>query len=133
MNKLNFSFSELINSEIAKKNKINNIPDISSMDNILNLIVFCLQPIRNLINKPMIVTSGFRCENVNKIVGGSSNSQHKTGQAVDFIIKDMIPSAIIDIILNSNIEFDQLINEYNKWVHISFNKANNRKQVLKIE
>ncbi len=133
MNRLNFTFSELLKSDTAKNNNISNMPDISSLDNLLDLIVFCLQPLRELIDKPMIITSGFRTDKVNKLVGGSSFSQHKSGQAVDFVVKNMTPSKIIDIILKSNIEFDQLINEYDKWVHISFNKHKNRKQVLKIK
>lgn len=131
MKNLNFTISELIHSDEAIKQRINNMPDINSMDNLLELIVFCLQPVRDLIKKPMIITSGFRNSTVNKLVGGVSNSQHLYGQAVDFVINGMTPAQIVDIIKKSNIEFDQLINEYDKWVHISFNRGKNRKQVLK--
>lgn len=131
MKNLNFTISELIHSDEAIKQRINNTPDINSMDNLLELIVFCLQPVRDLIKKPMIITSGFRNSTVNKLVGGVSNSQHLYGQAVDFVINGMTPAQIVDIIKKSNIEFDQLINEYDKWVHISFNRGKNRKQVLK--
>ena len=130
---INFSFSEFLNSDTAKKNNINNLPDISSFDNLLYLIVFCLQPIRNLINKPIIITSGYRCANLNKILGGAVNSQHLNGQAADFIVKNMTPEKIINIILKSDIKFDQLINEHDKWVHISYNKEKNRHQVFKIK
>ena len=99
----------------------------------LHLIVFCLQPIRNLINKPIIITSGYRCANLNKILGGAVNSQHLNGQAADFIVKNMTPEKIINIILKSDIKFDQLINEHDKWVHISYNKEKNRHQVFKIK
>ena len=126
---LNFKISELIHSDIAIQNNINNMPDVNSLDNMLELIFHCLQPIRNLIKKPMIITSGFRNQQVNFLAGGALNSQHKEGKAVDFVIKGMTPKEIIEIIKNSNIEFDQLINE-KTWVHISFNKGNNRKQVL---
>lgn len=128
---LNFKLSELIHSDIATQNNINNIPDINSLDNMLNLIFYCLQPIRNLIKKPMIITSGYRCQKVNFFAGGALNSQHLTGNAADFKIQGMAPSEIVNIIKNSNIEYDQLINEYDKWVHVSFNKNNNRKQILK--
>ncbi len=110
---------------------INNMPDISSLDCMLDLIFYCLQPIRKLINKPMIITSGYRNKEVNKLVKGVLNSQHTKGEAADFIIKEMAPEQIIKIIKNSNIEFDQLINEYGKWVHIFFRKNNNRMQILK--
>ena len=109
------------------------MPDLPSLDNLLNLIVYCLQPIREKINKPMIITSGFRSDKLNQKLSGVNNSQHKHGQAADFKVIGMTPDEIIKIIQNSNIEFDQLINEYDKWVHISFNKNKNRKQILKIK
>lgn len=124
---LNFKISELIHSDTAIKHKINNMPDINSLDCMLDLIVYCLQPIRDKLKKPMIITSGYRNKDVNKLVGGAENSQHTKGQAVDFIIKDMSPYQIYMHILNSNIEYDQLILEPN-WVHISYNKSKNRKQ-----
>ena len=130
---LNFKISEFIKSAVAVKNNINNYPTLEALDNILNLIVHCIQPVRNIINKPIIITSGYRCEKLNTLVKGKSNSQHKLGQAADFIIKDMKVDDIINIIKNSNIVFDQLINEYGKWVHISYNKNHNRKQILKIK
>ena len=128
---LNFKISELIYSETAIKNNINNMPDINSLDNLLNLIYYCLQPARELLNAPMTITSGFRNPLVNRLVGGINSSQHLYGQAADFIIKGMTPNQIISIIKTSKIEFDQLINEYDKWVHISYNKGKNRKEILK--
>lgn len=129
---LNFKISELIHSDTAIRNNINNMPDINSLDNMLDLIYYVLQPLRNKIGKPMIITSGYRNDRVNRLVGGAKNSQHQNGQAVDFTIKGMSVTQIVEFIKKSGIEYDQLINEYDKWCHISFNKGHNRKQCFKI-
>lgn len=130
---LNFSVSELIKSNNAINSSIDNTPSIEQIDNLLNLIFYCLQPIRDILNKPMIITSGFRNPKVNFLAGGKANSQHLEGKAADFNVKGMTPNQIINFIVKSGIEYDQLINEYDKWVHISFNKGHNRKQVLKVQ
>lgn len=133
---LNFKISELIHSDTSIKNNINNMPDINSLDNMLELICYCLQPLREKIKKPIIITSGYRNSEVNKLVGGVANSQHTKGQAVDFVINGMTVEQIINFIKVNNIEFDQLIGEYNKnskWVHISYVKNNNRKQVFNLK
>ena len=129
---LNFKISELIHSDTAVKNGINNTPDTNSFDNMLELIVNCLQPIRNKLGKPMIITSGYRNSQVNKLVAGAATSQHTKGQAADFTVNGMPPAKVIEFIKNSGIEYDQLINEYNQWTHISYNKDHNRNQILVI-
>ena len=129
---LNFSISELIKSDIAKSSGIDNTPSIKEIDNLLNLIFYCLQPIRDKLKKPMIITSGYRNAKVNFLCGGAFNSQHLEGKAADFHVNGMTIQQTIDFIVKSGVEFDQLINEHNKWVHISFNKNNNRKQVFKL-
>jgi len=131
---LNFSMSELIYSDTAILYKINNMPDINSLDNMLNLIFYCLQPLRNKLGKPMIISSGYRCKELNEHpkIKGAKNSQHRLGQAIDFTVKGMTIKQIIDFVNKSGIEYDQLINEYNKWVHISFVKGKNRKQCFSI-
>lgn len=130
---LKFSISELITSDTAARHNINNMPDIRSLDYMLELIYYVLQPLREIIKKPMKITSGFRNSQVNRLVKGKNNSQHLTGQAADFVIEGMSPTQVIEIVKKSGIEFDQVINEYNQWTHISFNKGKNRKQVLKID
>lgn len=130
--KLNFTMSELLHSDIAEKYNISNIPDKKSLDNMLYLIVDCLQPIRNYIGKPMVISSGYRSPRLNghPIINGSQTSQHTKGEAVDFTIKGMTIKQIIEKVKDSGVEFDQLINEKNVWCHISYRKGENRKQIL---
>ena len=128
---LNFTISELVKSDTAEQHGINNTPDINSLDNLLELIFYVLQPLRDKLGKPMVITSGYRNSQVNKLVGGANNSGHLYGQAADFIVKGMTPAQVVEFVKNSGIEFDQLLNEYDQWTHISFNKGHNRRQVLK--
>ena len=134
MIKLNFTMSELLKSDIAEKYNISNIPDKKSLDNMLTLIIECLQPIRNFIDKPMIISSGYRSPRLNghPLINSKDTSQHVTGQAVDFTVKGLTPKQVIEKVIASGVEFDQLINEHNIWVHISYNKGKNRKQVFDI-
>lgn len=125
---LNFKMSELIQSDTAIRHNINNMPDINSLDCMLDLIYYVLQPLREKLGKPIIVTSGYRNSEVNKLVGGATNSQHTKGQAADIIVNGLSPQQLIDLIQKSGIEYDQLINEYDQWTHISFVKGKNRKQ-----
>ena len=126
---MNFKISELITSHTANLKKINNMPDINSLDCMLDLICDCLQPIRDKLKKPMIITSGYRCPALNKAVGGVSNSQHMKGQAADFQVPGMSIKDIISFVINSGVPFDQLIDE-RTWVHISYRKGNNRRQII---
>lgn len=135
MGKLFFSMSELMHSDTAIKYRINNMPDITSMDNMLDLIHYLLNPLRTYLKRPINVSSGFRCKELNAKVGGSKNSQHLKGQAVDILVDGMKPKDLAKFILNTNLEFDQLILErrgFVEWVHISYAHNNNRNQYLEI-
>ena len=128
---LNFTIKELVHSDNAIKAGIDNTPNIEQVDNLLNLIFYCLQPIRDKLKKPVIITSGYRNYQVNFLAGGTLNSQHTKGEAAAFKVPGMSFTQVVNFIVNSGVEFDQLINEKNQWVHISYRKGNNRKQVLK--
>lgn len=128
----NFSLQELIASATATKYKINNTPNNNVVNNLKDLANYCLQPIRDNYNKPVIISSGFRCMELNAKVGGARNSQHLIGQAADFKVSGIEIDDVIEWCVN-NLEYDQLIDEYAKgkhWIHISFNKGCNRKQTL---
>lgn len=130
--KLNFTITELCKSDTALKARINNTPPMEVSDNLMYLIVNLLQPLRDKLGKPIIVTSGYRCAHLNKMVDGKPTSQHLVGQAADIKVKGMTASALQNFIATSGLEFDQCINEYNKWVHVSYNINGNRKQCFNI-
>ena len=131
-----FTLNELIKSDAAKRSKINNTPNKQEENNLIALVENILDPLREAYGKPIIVTSGFRCERLNKLVNGSKTSQHRTGQAADIrTVEDTVEEnkKLFDLAQELNLPFDQLIDEYNfDWVHISYSPRN-RKQILHIK
>lgn len=131
-----FTIKELTKSDVAKRSKINNIPTKQEEQNLIALVDNILDPLREAYGKPIIVTSGFRCERLNKLVKGSKTSQHRFGQAADIrTIEDTREEnkKLFDLIIELNLPFDQLIDEYNyDWVHVSYS-SRNRKQILHIK
>ena len=128
--KLNFKMSELIYSKTALENQIYNMPRLDELDNLLELIINVLQPIREQFKSKVVINSGYRNQKLNTLVKGAKNSQHLKGQAADFTVKNHSIEEVIEWI-KENLVFDQLINEYDKWIHVSYNSRGiNRKEVL---
>lgn len=131
-----FTIEELTHSDTAISKGIDNSPTMQEEQNLVALIENVLDPLREAYGKPLIVTSGFRCEKLNKAVKGSSTSQHRFGQAADIRSKEDTKSEnkkIFDLAQQLNLPFDQLIDEYDyNWVHISYSPRN-RRQVLHIK
>lgn len=93
-----------------------------------------MEAVRLLLGCPIIISSGYRCPALNKAVGGQPNSQHLTGQAVDFIAPGYgSPMTIASRLKDSGIKWDQLIVEFDRWVHLSFIPNNPRGQLLRID
>lgn len=130
--KLNFKMSEMIYSKLALKNGIYNMPRIDELDNILELIINVLQPIREHFGAEVIISSGYRNAKLNALVKGAKNSQHLRGEAADFIVKGHSIEEVIAWV-KDNLVFDQLINEHGIWVHVSYNSRGvNRREVLNV-
>ena len=131
-----FTFDELTASATARRMGIPNIPSWRERENLRLLVENVLDPLREAWGKPVIVTSGYRCAMLNRIVGGAANSQHTTGMAAD--IRTLTDTAadnrkLFDLALDLDLPFDQLIDEYGyDWVHISYSRYVTRKQVLHI-
>ena len=129
----NFTLNELVYSTTAEKNKIDNRPSVQVIANLKSLCENVLQPLRNALGCPIVITSGFRCAKLNKLVDGASNSGHLYGQAADFIVPQKNLKDVFNYI-KSHLPYDQLLYEYNKtdkWIHVSYrNDGHNRKQAI---
>lgn len=132
-----FTFRELMHSNVALSNDISNEPPRHEVAKIcFNLVVLVdnlLEPIREKFAVPMVITSGYRTEKVNALVGGVANSQHMKGEAVDFCFagfsKKEMAAAFFEIAEEFN--FDQLIYYKKKGViHISYSRERNRHQIF---
>lgn len=131
----NFTLEELIKSDVANKYKIDNSPDEKMIKNLKSLCENVLQPIRDRYNKPITVTSGYRCDKLNKKVGGVKTSQHLNGEAADLICDDKKSLFLLiqDMIKKGEIKVGQLINENNfSWIHVSLPTKNKLNQIIKI-
>jgi len=135
---MHFSIEELYASDTANRLGINNKPTIQKMINLVYLAAFVLEPLRVAMGRPINISSGFRCEQLNKAVGGVYNSQHLKGQAADISIEgDMAFGRKVFDYIKNHLTFDQLIWEHDKkgtyWVHVSYvfpDFGKNRKQVI---
>ena len=128
-----FSLRELIFSKIAEDNDIDNTPTPEILEK-LKYTASQLDKVRELLGKPVNISSGYRCLQVNRRLGSKDSSQHLKAEAVDFKCELFgSPKKVFDAIKASNIQFDQLILEFNSWVHISFVKTGGRRECLVID
>ena len=136
-----FTLKELTSSPTAIRFGIDNTPTGEIISNLLELSQL-LEKIRTIYNKPIIVTSGYRCYKLNKAVGGAVTSQHLLGQAADIrSVSDSVKDnkELFDIILkmvnNGQIKVGQLIDEYGyNWIHVSTDHLKNKhNQILHIK
>ena len=129
-----FDLSEFTRSESAKREGLDNTPTSEHLENIKILCEKVLEPIR-LRYSSINISSGYRGKMLNHFIGGSVNSDHCVGRAVDLDMDDVgtgVTNKEIFDYIKDNLEFDQLINEFNyAWVHVGYRQGANRKQVLK--
>ena len=113
---------------------VNNNPNQSVIDNMKLLAEKVFEPIREHFKAPIHVSSVYRGLNLNQAIKGSITSQHCAGQAMDIDMdsKGKPTNKEVFDYIRKNLEFDQLINEFDcSWIHVSYVKGKNRKQVLK--
>ena len=132
-----FALAEFTRSESAKRHGVSNEPTPEHLKNLITLCEKVLEPIRMKFG-PINISSGYRSKALNHYIGGSLNSQHCEAKACDIDMDGMGGPSNTEIFnyIKDSLDFDQLIWEFgdnNKpdWVHVSYNGAKNRKQILK--
>jgi len=113
-----FTLEELTYSDIAKRHSLDNNPDQYIISNLTRLAKL-LEDVRTLFNQSIRINSGYRSVMVNSLLGSKPTSQHCIGCAADIHIDGLTPDQIVKRIMNSTIQYDQLIREFDSWVHIS--------------
>lgn len=117
-----FSLAEFTYSQYAERHGINNTPNDYELANIINITAPKTQKIRDLLGKPMLITSGYRCYSLNRAVGGSATSDHMSGLAIDFLSPRFGTPKEIAQFLQKHVQelgINQLIYE-GTWVHVGF-------------
>lgn len=128
----NFTLEELIFSETALRKKLDNTPDAETLEN-LKTLALGLEEVRYILGHPIHINSGYRSPKVNSAIGSKSTSAHVKGYAADFVCPQFgTPREICHRLMDSMIDFDQLIYEYDSWVHFSVDPKM-RRQVLTID
>ena len=134
----NFKLIEFTKSSTAIRRGIKNEAGSGEIKNRTDLCYGVLEPVRAKFEKPVIITSGYRSEELCEAIGSKKTSQHTLGKAVDFEVSN-ISNLKVALWISNNCDFDQLILEYWKeeekdpnsgWIHASFSQGSNRKQVL---
>lgn len=105
------------NKKLLQKNRNSALSFYSNLED----LAFFAEQVRAFINVPMVISSGYRCEELNKAVGGVANSQHVLMRAIDFVPKGMTIDECFDILRNSPLVYHQLIKEHSGksvWIHV---------------
>jgi zinc D-Ala-D-Ala carboxypeptidase len=134
----NLSLREVTKSQTALQLGIKNDPSKEEVHNLKDIAENVFQPIRDHFNVPIAVTSGYRSKKLNQAIGGSKTSEHMSGCALDLDadVHGGVTNKEIFEFIKKNLEFNQLIWEFGDdnnpdWVHVSFDKGNNKKRVLR--
>lgn len=113
-----FTLEELTASDTAARLGIDNTPPVYVIENLKRLCAL-LEDVRHTVGKPIRISSGYRCLKVNHAVGSRDTSQHLQGCAADIKVQGVTVDELMKVIIGAGVKFDQLIREFDSWVHIS--------------
>ena len=128
-----FTLEELTHTD---HREFTNEPNESEIANLQRLANFLEQVKFVLDDKPIMVNSAFRSKALNDAVGSKDSSQHRVGCAADIRVFGMTPDQVVQAVIGSQLEFDQVIREFDRWTHISIPNHESdkpRKQALIID
>ena len=128
----NFTLEELTHTD---HREFSNEPNESEKANLMRLAVFLEQVKELLGGKPIMVNSAFRSKQVNDAVGSKDSSAHRTGNAADIRVPSLTPDEVVKLVIASNLQYDQVIREFDRWTHIAIPKEGEtpRRQALIID
>lgn len=121
-----FTLGELTRSETAARHKIDNTPPAAIIENLQYGVDMVLDPLRRLYGKPIIINSGYRCPQLNKLVGGVTNSWHQNGNAADIHISSAREAKVLFDNLQKLPSVDTALFEHSKtaqWLHVQWDKT----------
>ena len=122
-----FSLEELT---ATSHRQFDNTPNDAEMENLVLLAEFLEKVKTYLDGKPIMVNSAFRSKQVNDSVGSKDTSQHRTGCAADIRVPGMTPDQVVRAIIASDLQFDQIIREFDAWTHISISPSPRRQALI---
>lgn len=132
------NLSEVVTSVTAKRNGVDNTPNQAQKEALKLVCEMVFDKVREHFNVPIHIASGFRCEKLNTLVGGSKTSQHRVGEALDIDADryGKITNKQIFDYIRQNLHFDQMIwefgtNENPEWVHVSYRAKGNRNSCIR--
>lgn len=110
---------------------IDNTPSEDIIKNLMELCTEFLEPTRRIFG-PLWVTSGYRCEDLNRVIGGSSSSAHMDGRAADFVpLHGYRTRDIVRWVVDGSLDFDQIIDEHSatgsNWIHLGMARIGGRR------
>lgn len=126
-----FTVDEFVYSRTAIENGIDNMPDERRIAAIRLFVKQLLQPLRDALGEPIAITSGYRCPEVNRLVGGVVNSQHTRGEAADCYAA-CGTERLLEVLIDSGLPFDQaIVYRKKKFLHLSYKDGMNRRQIIR--
>jgi zinc D-Ala-D-Ala carboxypeptidase len=114
----NFILEEFLISQTATRAGIDMTPSPEIVANLQRLVDTLLQPLRDAVNAGIYISSGYRPDELNTLIGGSKTSQHRFGNAADIVVTGWPSLEVAQLVVELELPYDQVIQEFGRWVHL---------------